>query len=208
MTVSFIWTTITVFGQVDQSAKNILDQVSKKYDAYKTIQSEFSFSSTQNTGEHYSDKGTLYLNKPKSQYRIHLSSQDLLSDGISNWSVLHEEKEVQISPADQASTSIGPNNIFTFYKTGYNYVLGKNEPVNGDSLKVIELTPKDQRTNYTKIKLRINENNHIHDLLIFDKSGAQFKYVIKTLYVNNEIPSTKFVFDKSKYPSYEIVDLR
>ncbi|MGO1243299.1 MAG: LolA family protein [Sphingobacterium sp.] len=205
---SFIWTTIAVFGQSDQSAKEILDRVSKKYDAYNTIQSEFNFSSTQATGDLYSDKGTLYLNKPEHQYRINLNSQDLLSDGKTTWSVLLEEKEVQVSPAEQSTTSIGPNNIFTFYKSGYNYTLGKNEKSNGKSLRVIELTPTNQQTNYTKIKLRVNENNHIHDVLIFDKSGAQYKYSIKTLYVNNKIPSTTFSFDKSKYPSYEIVDLR
>lgn len=205
---AFIWATIAVFGQSGQSAKDILDRVSKKYDAYNTIQSEFNFSSTQASGELYSDKGILYLNKPKYQYRIQLDSQDLLSDGTSTWSVLHEEKEVQISPAEHSTTSIGPNNIFTFYKSGYNYARGKKEMDNGKSLRVIELTPTNQQTNYTKIKLRINENNHIHDVLIFDKSGAQYKYSINTLYVNNNIPSTTFSFDKSKYPSYELVDLR
>ncbi len=203
-----LWTTLVAFGQVDQTAKNILDQVSKKYDAYKTIQSEFSFSSITSTGEQHTEKGTLFLNKPKNQYRILLSSQDLLSDGESNWSILQQEKEVQISPAEQTSTSIGPNNIFTFYKSGYNYSLGKNEIINGKSMKIIELTPKNQQTNYSKIKLRVNEKNHIHDVLIFDKSGAQYTYAIKTLYVNNDIPSATFVFDKTKYSSYEIVDLR
>src|SRR5690606_23060922 len=122
--ILFFWSSVSVIGQSNPVAKQLLDEVSAKYDSYKTIQSEFSFSSSQANGEVYSDKGTLYLNKPKSQYRIYLSGQELVSDGTSSWSILHEEKEVQISPSEQTPSSIGPTNIFTFYKNGYTYNLG------------------------------------------------------------------------------------
>jgi hypothetical protein len=43
---------------------------------------------------------------------------------------------------------------------------------------------------------------------ILDKGGAQYTYTIQTLYVNHRIAPSNFTFNKSDYPSYEIVDLR
>jgi len=196
------------WAQEDAYAKKILDEVSKKYDAYTTVQADFSFKVDQVEGQDYSDQGIIYMNKPKKQYQIVLKDQDLISDGQSVWSILKEEKEVQITEADNSSSAIGPNNIFTFYKQGFKYISRDDERVNGEILKVIELSPIDTKQNYFKIKLRINAKNHIHDVLIFDKSGAKYTYTINTLYVNHKISANTFQFDKKKYTGFEIVDLR
>ncbi|PRD47382.1 LolA family protein [Sphingobacterium haloxyli] len=206
--VAFICTSVVAYGQVDAKVKNLLDEVSAKYDAYHTIQSDFSFSVQQAQGGSHVDKGTLFLNKPKNQFRIELSEQDIISDGRSTWSVLKEDQEVQVSESDNNTESIGPNNLFTFYKKGFEYKSTKDEAQNKGVLRVVELTPTDTRTNYAKIKLRINPNKHIHDVIVFDKSGARYTYTINTLYVNHQIPAAKFIFKAADYPSYEIVDLR
>lgn len=203
-----LWSTVNALAQTDPAAKKLLDQVSKKYDAYKTIQSNFSFSATQAQEETYADQGTLYLNKPKNQYRIRLNTQELISDGKATYSILKEDKEVQIANAENNATTIGPNNLFTFYKTGFKYVSANDERVGNELLNVVELSPIDSKNNYFKIKLRINKNKHIHDVLIFDKSGARYTYTIQTLYVNNAIAASNFVFNKTDYPQFEIVDLR
>ncbi|MBD1423436.1 LolA family protein [Sphingobacterium chuzhouense] len=206
--VAFICMSLIVFAQTDAKAKKLLDDISAKYDAYQTIQSNFSFSMQQAQGGSHIDKGTLFLNKPKNQFRIELNEQDIISDGESTWSVLKEDKEVQVSESDNNTESIGPNNLFTFYKNGFTYKSTKDETLGKDVLNVIELTPTDTKTNYAKIKLRINKNKHIHDVVINDKSGARYTYTINTLYVNHRIPATKFIFNASNYPNYEIVDLR
>jgi len=159
-------------------------------------------------GAPYTDKGVLYLNKAKNQYRIQMTSQDFISDGKSTWSVLKEDKEVQITSATDNTNSIGPNNIFSFYKTGFKSVFMGNESERGTALKVVELSPLDTKVNYFKIKLRINKNNHIHDVLIFDKSGGRYTYTIKTLYINQSIAPFRFTFNTKEYSNYELVDLR
>jgi len=193
----------------DRYAKSLLDEVSKKYDSYKTIQSNFTFKAVQAKGESYTDKGEMFLNKPAQQYKIVLPAQELISDGKSTWSVLKEDKEVQVSDADHSNESIGPNNIFTFYKTGFKYISMDDENVaSAGKLKVVELSPIDTKRNYFKIKLRVNKNNHIHDVTIFDKSGSRYTYTINTLYVNNPIAPQTFQFQKVNYPGFEVVDLR
>ncbi|MFD2596397.1 LolA family protein [Sphingobacterium griseoflavum] len=206
--IFILCSSLASFAQNDPAAQQLLDQVSKKYDAYQTLQSDFNFSAKQPNGEMYTDQGTLFLNKKQSQYRIQLKNQELISDGKTTYSILKDDKEVQIADADNGSSSIGPNNLFTFYKSGFKYVSSDDERVGGELLRVVELSPLDTKNNYFKIKLRVNKNRHIHDVLIFDKSGARYTYTIKTLYVNNSISPSNFSFNKANYPNYELVDLR
>ncbi|MCY4778034.1 outer membrane lipoprotein carrier protein LolA [Sphingobacterium sp. UT-1RO-CII-1] len=195
-------------AQTDTHAKNVLDKVSKKYDSYKVIQSDFTFTAKDIDSDPYTDKGILYLNKNENKYKIQLDHQEIISDGKNVWSISKETKEVQITEAENNTDAIGPTNLFTFYKKGFKYISMENETDNKEVLQVIELSPIDTKVNYFKIKLRINKNNHIHDVTIFDKSGARYTYKINTLYVNHIIPSSYFSFQNNTYQDYEIVDLR
>ncbi|MFZ4261089.1 LolA family protein [Sphingobacterium sp. HJSM2_6] len=208
----YVWVALfsisSLYAQ-DNFAKNLLDEVSKKYDSYKTIQSDFTFKATNAQGESYSDKGQLFLNKAKQNYHIVLPAQELISDGKSVWSVLKEDKEIQVTDAENNDQSIGPNNIFTFYRKGYKYISMDDETVDkAGKMNVVELSPIDSKSNYFKIKVRINKNKHIHDVAIFDKSGAKYTYTIQTLYVNHQIADSHFVYEKNKFPGMELVDLR
>lgn len=195
-------------AQSDTGAKKILDEVAKKYDSYKTAQADFGFLVTDAENKSYSDQGTLFLNKVKNQYQIRLKDQQLISDGQSVWTILKEEKEIQITDADNSTDAIGPNNLFTFYKTGFKYIGMSDEKVGANTLSVIEMAPLDTKKNYFKIKVRINKNKHIHDVSIYDKSGSKYTYTIHKLYVNHRIPSSQFVFNNKEYPNFEVVDLR
>ena len=206
-TIFTLLLTVTLFAQNDPAAKKLLDEVSKKYDGYKTIKSDFTFAVQQIKGSPYTDNGILHLKKPN-QFHIQLASQEILSDGKSTWSIVKDDKEVQITSTTENTDGINPSNLFSFYKTGFKYLLMSNESLGKDILRVVELSPIDTKLNYFKIKLRINKNNHIHDLLIFDKSGARYTYTIKTLYVNQSIPATLFTFNPKDYPGYEQIDLR
>src|SRR5690606_7501259 len=136
------------------------------------------------------------------------SEQNNRNDSKSSMSNLKEDKEVQVSEADNNTESIRPNNLFNFYKKGFIYNSTKDEMLGKDLLNVIELTPTDTKTNYAKITLRINKNKHIHDVAVVDKSGTRYIYTINTLYVNHQIPRATFTFHTADYPNYEIVDLR
>lgn len=203
---------ILLFGQTDPAAKALLEKVSKKYEQYKTIQSDFTLVVRDAEGNSYNNAGKMLFDKPQNQYRIKLQNQDIISNGKSVWSISDELKEVQVTEAEDNSSSIGPNNLFSFYKTGYKYVSMPDEKItkNGKSetVNVVELSPLDTKTNYFKIKLRVNNNTHIHDVTIFDKSNNRYIYTINTLYVNHNIAKTNFEFQKEKYKDFEIVDLR
>lgn len=199
-------------AQTDPEAKKVLNEVSQKYDAYKTIRSEFNLTVQDADKSTYTNTGTMYFNKPKKQYAIKMQDQEILSDGKTVWNISKDIKEVQITDAEHDDSTIGPNNLFSFYKNGYKYIGMPNEKLikdgKNEALRVVELSPLDTKTNYFKIKLRINNNNHIHDVTIFDKSGNRFTYTINSLYLGQKFPESTFTFPKDKYKGYELVDLR
>jgi len=204
-----LFTTSQAQAQQEATAKKILNQVSQKYDGYKTIQAIFSFSAKQADVANYTDNGTLSLDKKGNKYLIEMKSQQLISDGQNTWTILKEEGEVQINDADNSNDNINPSNIFSFYKSGFKYVSAADEKLGQTTLNVVELSPIDTKKNYFKIKLRINKSTkQIYDATVFDKSGSRYTYTIKSLKGNVSFPAGTFTYSKSKYPGLEVVDLR
>ncbi|WP_257666223.1 LolA family protein [Parapedobacter tibetensis] len=198
------------YAQTDVAAKSLLNKVSKTYEGYKTIQADFTIAvqQPQQTANH-SESGTIYMEAAAGKYHISMNSQDLISDGKTQWTILKEEQEVQVTEANNDSEAISPINIFSFYNQGYKYVSASDENAGNIRLRVVELSPEDPHAPYFKIKLRINaSSNLIHDATIFDKGGIKYMYTIKNTKANPQIAADKFTFNQNKYPGMEIVDLR
>ena len=197
------------FAQQDAAAKNLLAQVSKKYDSFSTIQSEFSLIVTKGNQTVLNDKGNFSLDKKTNRYNIKSGMQHLISDGKSVWNIMPNQKEVEVNTADNNGKSINATNLFSFYKTGYKYVQAANEKVGAAVMNVVELTPVDTKSNYFKIKLRVNQTNKmIYDATVFDKGGMRYTYVLKNQQTNKALANSLFTFNKADYKTYEIVDLR
>ncbi len=197
-------------AQTDDAARSLLNKVSKTYEGYKTIQADFTLAiqqPQQTTG--YSESGTIHMEAAAGKYHIAMKSQDLISDGKTQWTILKDEQEVQVTEADNKADAISPVTIFSFYNKGYKYVSAPDEKEGNAQLHVVELSPEDNRAPYFKIKLRINKStNLIHDATIFDKGGIRYTYAIKNTKANPQIAANTFVFNQRDYPGMEIVDLR
>ncbi|NQX99476.1 MAG: outer-membrane lipoprotein carrier protein LolA, partial [Flavobacteriales bacterium] len=62
---------------------------------------------------------------------------------------------------------------------------------------------------FHRIALYINKSkNQISKIKIFGKDGSTTVYTIKSFVANAAIPDSKFSFNKTTYPKFEIVDLR
>ncbi|MEC3881088.1 LolA family protein [Parapedobacter sp. 10938] len=196
-------------AQTDAAAKKLLDKVSQTYDAYKTIQADFSLRVKQAQQVTHTESGTIAMDKSAGKYHITTGNEEIISDGKTQWMVLKDIGEVQVTEVSPASDAISPANIFSFYKAGYKYVSAANEQAGGKKLAVIELTPEEVNAAYFKIKLRVDERTYqIHDVTVFDKGGHQFVYTITHAKANPPFADKHFIFQKANYPDMEIVDLR
>jgi len=198
------------YAQTDAAAKSKLNKVTQTYQGYKTLRANFTLTVQQpQQASNYTESGTLSMEVATGKYRIMTDRQDIISDGKTQWMVLKEEQEVQVTEVDNSSETISPSTIFSFYTKGYKYVSAPDERSGGTPLTVVELSPEDTQTPYFKIKLRINQSsNLIHDVTIFDKSGVKYTYVLKNTTANPSIAADAFTFKQTNYPGMEIVDLR
>lgn len=199
-------TSITAFAQDDTKAKGILDKLSAKTKAYKTIKADFQFTMTNKTeGTNESQTGKIEIKGDK--YILSISGQDVISDGKSMWTILKESKEVQINEIDEEDEeAISPNKIFTLYEKGFKYKYVKEEK----GMHIINLYPKAAADkSFHRIALYINKaKNEMSKVKVYGKDGTETTYSIKSFTADSTIPDVNFSFDKSKYPGYEIIDLR
>ena len=191
----------------DEKSNEILQQLSTNTKAYKNIDVDFDFkfeNTTQGISEN--QKGNIKINSNK--FRLELNQQIIISDDTTQWIYLKESNELQIMEYDSLDDMISPNKLFTIYEEGYknSYVELKNE--SDITLHIIDLFPIESNA-FQKIQLQINsEKIQLHNIILFDKNGGSFTYLITTFSVDNNLDDNLFKFNSEEYPEIEIIDLR
>ncbi len=199
----------TGFAQTnDPAAKTILDNVSAKYKTYKTVQASFTLSIEDAKGKNQGiKKGTLYYKGSK--YRVTLPGQEIFSDGKTIWTYDKAANEVTISKVDPAG-GLTPQKLFTnFYEKDFLCKLNGEKKSGNKTLQEIELTPTDKSKPFFKVLITVDKAaKSIVNTKVLQKDGNKFYYSVSNLNGNANVSDATFVFDKSKYPGVEEVDLR
>ncbi len=194
-------------GTSDADAKKILDEVSAKFKAYKTVQAQFVLKIENGSGKSLGSKsGNVFMKGTK--YRISASGQDIFSDGSNIWTYEKAANEVTINKIDPTANSITPQKLFTnFYDKDFLYKLNGIVKEGGKNLQEIELTPIDKTKPFFKVLLYVDKST-IYTTKIFEKTGNRYTYSINNMKTNGPITDDTFIFDAKKYPGVEVVDLR
>jgi len=194
-------------GKSDPDAKKILDGVSAKFKAYKSVQAKFNLKIENASGKNIGNKaGTVYMKGTR--YRITVPGQEIFSDGSNVWTFDKSSNEVTISKIDPAANSITPQKLFTnFYDKDFLYKLNGMVKLNGKSMQEVELTPIDKTKAFHKVLLYIDKSA-ITTTKVFEKTGNKYTYSVNSMVTNGNIADPVFVFDVKNYPGVEVVDLR
>lgn len=198
------------YAQTDAKAKAILADVSKKYRSYDVVKTDFTFILDNPQAKiKETQQGTLIVKAKTNKYRVTMTNQELISDGKNQWTYLKEDKEVQVTNADNNGDALNPAKIFTVYEKGFKYTYTGESKVGGKVFQMIDLAPTDVTKSYFKIRLGIDKTaKQIGSIVIFDKSGNKYTYNVKKIIPNVKVPESTFAFDTKKYPGVEVVDLR
>ncbi|SEN39344.1 Outer membrane lipoprotein-sorting protein [bacterium A37T11] len=188
----------------------VLDRVSKNYKSFKTVRASFDYTVLdKNMNKLAGSEAKLQLDIRSGKYHIVMDDREIISDAKTQWQVMKDVGEVQISDADSDPDQLTPANVFTFYKTGYGYTALPDEKEGGKLFYAIRLDPQDKSKPIRYVKLRIDKvTNLIKDVSVFDKSGGSFSYRVQKFEKNIALPAAAFTFDKADYKGMEIVDLR
>jgi outer membrane lipoprotein carrier protein len=195
----------------DPATKVVLDKVKAKYEAYKTIEADFSLTLEFPQQAKEVQKGKLLQKGNK--YRMDFNQQTVLSDGKAVWMILPKNKEVQINdlpdPNDD-ETILSPQALFRIYlRKDFIYSI-TNEYAQGKRvIQEIEFKPTGKYSEYSKLRLSIDKKTlDFIELKAFGKDGSRYTLVIASLTPNKPLADASFSFNKANYPGYHVEDLR
>lgn len=190
-------------AQKDKRAETILDAMSARYKALSSFQASFSYNTDRETY-----KGDLSV-KGK-MFRLKTAGQEVFTDGKVMSTYVKESNEVNVQDYDASATGdFNPTKIYTMYKKGFNYSYLREQKAAGRVLDVIELKPEKKNTQIATVQISVDRaDKSVRNWQITDKNGKRTQYTISKFTPNPNLPDSYFVFDKSKYPGVEVVDLR
>ncbi len=197
---------------VDPEAKALLSQIRSKYDAYNTMEVDFSMSIQFADQPVEEQKGTLVRQGDK--YFMSLGDIDVLCNGEAIWFILKNNREVQINPmpdpSEQGSMILSPDAMFNFYDNGsFVYALTNESMENGVRVQQIEFKPLDKNAEYAKLRLNINKSTKdIVSVFALGKDGSRYTLQVSKFSPNKTLAANAFVFDPANYQGFHIEDLR
>lgn len=199
--------TTAVYAQKDKRAGEILDAMSKKYQAIPSFTAQFAYTlESPSAGINETYQGDVFVKGDK--YHLNTGEQEIINNGTTVWTYLKESNEVNIADYEPEADEITPSKIFNIYKQGYKYTFVEELKENGQTYEVVDLVPEDKNSQIFKVRLTVNKkDNSLRNFKAFEKSGNRYVYNVENL-KPAEIDDTVFAFDKSKYKGVEVVDLR
>lgn len=194
----------------DPEAKKVLDKISRKYEAYKNFEANFSLIIEMPGQPKETQKGIIAQEGEK--FRLDMDDQTIVSDGKSTWVYLKKNNEVQINNAEDSGNSdfMTPKELLRRYQKGdYLYAISDKVTEGGKLMTYIEFKPKDKKSEYAKLRLCVEAKaQNIVSLKAFGKDGSRFTFAVTRTSANKKFGSDKFVFDSKKYPGIRVEDLR
>ncbi len=197
----------SIMSASDPAAAKILDRTYHTYLSYTSLDLQFTFTHKQAESKPVVQKGS-FTCKDKA-FRVILPDQEIYNNGISQWTLLKKNKEVQITDAGEALPFYHPHQLANLYKSGqYEYrVYGKVKMQQAD-VHIIELVPKDRDDPVFKIQLYINAQSQIVKANTFHKNGERNTLEIFHLKPNSAIPDSLFIIPEHLLRSHHVEDLR
>lgn len=193
----------------DPDAKKVLDAVSAKFKTYTAPQASFTYQVENAQGKALSTKkGTVTMKG--NRYKVVLDGMEIYSDGKTSWNYDKNANEVTVDNVNTSGSAMTPQKLFTnFYDKDFFYKLNGVKKEAGKTLQEVELTPIDKTRPFHKVYVWIDKaTNTIYSARFLEKTGGRYSYTINSLKGSASVPDSFFIFDKSKYPGVEIVDLR
>ena len=194
-----------LFGQ-DTKSQAILDKLSLKMKSYKTFYIEFSALIKNTTsGQNDNEIGKGWVKGDK--YFANYNDNTIISNGVTTWSIVKEDKSVYEADSDDSEESLNPKKLMTIWENDFKNKYTKEGKLNSELVHVINLTPKQlDKSDYSSIVLYISKSkNELKKVIMKLKDNTTMTFSLTKLTVNLAIDDTKFIFDKKKYPGFSVI---
>lgn len=209
-TAAILFFSLISVAQNDPKAKTILDEVSAKTKAYKSITADFDFSMNNSAaGINETSKGKIITQG--NMYKLSVQGVEIYNDGKAQWTYMPEMEEVNISDANNSESDmeLNPATIFTIYENGFKYTYKGEGKVNNKKTHDIILIPTESDKEFKKITISIDQANmQIVSATMDSKDGNTYGIKINSMETEKKYPESMFKFDKLKHTGVNVVDMR
>jgi outer membrane lipoprotein carrier protein len=189
-------------------AEKLVERISKRYKAFKTIKADFVYT-IENKQQKSVEKQKGNILVKGNKFKLDIANQLIICDNKTIWTYSREVNEVQINNYTPKEGAIRMDDLFTMYGKGFLYKTLETKKEGNKEIVVMELTPKDKKKKFFKIKLTVDKTNQtILNSQVFEKSGTIHNYSVTNQVPNIKYEDNQFVFDIKKYPGIEVIDLR
>ncbi len=196
--IAFVATSLTL------SAKTDVNDVMSR--TVNTLTSKGSLSASFNIYTDVANKTQGQIKVSGKKYLFTSAVNNVIFNGKTQWNIDKQTKEVNIyQPDNDEIAQTNPFAIISAYKTAYKSKLLSSS---SSSYKV-ELTPTSNAQSLKKVVVTINAASMLPTKVVMTLTdGNTLQIDITDIKTGVNISSSNFVFKKSSYPGYEIVDLR
>ena len=198
---------------LDPKAKTILDELSHKTKAFKTIKATFTLITEGKDKKKDEQEGSIQLKGSK--YKVNLKGQEFYNNGIFTWNYVASAKETTkdfVPKADEKEKKkkgLDISKMFTLYEEGYKYRFEKEEIQDGVNVQIIDLYPlnPDQQDFHT-IKLMIDKNKkQIHSVRFLNRDGSTRTILIKSFTPDTEMSDDIFNYESTPHVGIHLEDM-
>ena len=179
--------------QKDSKATTILNELSEKNKARKSIKANFTYS-IKSDDINEEQKGILKLKGNK--YNFNIFGVTKISDGVNICTISDSDEEIVISKVDYNDPDeFSPSEIFTIYQDGYKYRYLSEKMIAGEAHHVIELYPEADKNNpYRRITMYIAKSQmEIYKIEFFHKTSTKvFSITVNDAQYNTAILDKEF----------------
>lgn len=196
-------------SESDPAAKVILQNLKRQYDKYSSVEIDFQLTRTA------SDDTDIQKGKIIQQGKnFNVNSRDfqIISDNKSLWFFNRDHNNVQISDAEyeESDEIMSPLDILKLYNSNnYVYAIVDKKNTKNGTLNYIEFKPLDKFSEYSKIRVVVNEKiNKIVSLTVFMKDSTRLLFEISNQVTDKKYDSATFSFNEKDHPGINKEDLR
>ncbi len=199
------------YQEKDPKAKAILDKLSAKHKSIDNIVIDFKATFSGAKIKKQVIIGKAY--KAAKKYAYYTTDYTVVNDGRDNWLYSKKDNEVVITSnedADEGNGLMSPAKLLSIWETGFKYQLIGEGKVGSKFLQEVRLFPIDpKKSKYHTITLIIDKTaNELTKVEIKGRDGVNMVYDITGFSSGTTIPSSKFKFDKTKFPNLVTTDNR
>lgn len=211
LAIILCWSLATAFsfGQEDPTLETVVQDVIDKYQKTEALKLDFQFQLSYPEQEPQIFEGIFY--KLGDAYKVDLEDYSIYADGRVQHTVHKQAKEIQITTIDAESIELSsPAGVLKYLedqKFRYFDQTGLNQ--GGQPLRIIELIPTDQSSEYFKIRFSfIPRTKDIKYIEIFARDGQRIQLTVGSTSFTGNFPRNTVVWNSENYKDYYIEDLR